>query len=162
MGSGPDGSGLGRAWRCWAALCLILGTVVVPLFWEVFSAGSILRFAGLPIRYAWFVLLALPLLRERWISPRWVAVALLGFSLLITGMTLINLFGLRFIHPGWFLALEWWQRPLYPWIEVLPRWTLLERPGYLWTVSLWHLLEGAVVAHLLFWRVGAASAVSDE
>jgi len=135
---------------------------VVPLFWEVFSAGTPLRFAALPIRYGWFILLALPVLRARWISPRWVAIALVSFSMLLTGMTLIDLLGFRFIHPGWFLAVEWWQRPMYPWLELLPRWTLLDRPGYLWMVCLWHLIEGAAVAHLLFWHVGRGDPQSSH
>ncbi len=141
------------AWRRWSALCLLAGTVVAPLFLEVFSEGTLLRFAALPLRAAWAWWLCRPILKLRWLPPRGVALGLAAFSALLSGVTLADLLGHGSVHPGWFLALEWWQRPIYPWLALLPRWTFLYRPGYLWTVAVWNLVEGMGVAVLLWrWR----------
>jgi len=141
-------------WRAWSAIALIAGTAVLPLFLEVFSGGAPTRFLAQPLRWAWAGLLVLPILRAGWLSPRLAALGVTAFTTLLSGIVLVDLAGLRFIHPGFLLALEWWQRGLYPWIEMLPRWYLLGRPGYLWIVAIWTFVEGAVVGHLLFWRVG--------
>ncbi|MEQ9398571.1 MAG: hypothetical protein RJQ04_05335 [Longimicrobiales bacterium] len=138
-------------WRGWAAACLLAGAVVAPLFLEVFSGGSPLRFLALPLRYAWIVWLVLPILAEGWLRPRAVAVALLGFATVLSGVILSDLATGASVHPGWFLTLEWWQRPLYPWLDLLPPWTALYRPGYLWTLATWNLVEAAVLAALA-WR----------
>lgn len=142
-------------WRGWACFCLLCGAVVAPLFLEVFAGGTWLRFTALPVRYGWLWFLALPLLRERWLSPRGASVALVSFALLLSGVTLLDLLGRGSVHPGWFLGLEWWQRPIYPWVDLLPRWYLRDRPGYLWTVAVWNAVEAAGVGWLL-WRQGGA------
>lgn len=140
-------------WRGWAALSLLAGTIVAPLFLEVFAGGSVLRFLALPLRYAWATVLCRPILREGWLRPRAVAVGLAAFTVTLSGVTLLDLSGRLSTHPGWFLTLEWWQRPVYPWLELLPRWSILNRPGYLWTVSLWNLAEGLAAATILArWR----------
>lgn len=138
-------------WRGWAAFCLLAGAVVAPLFLEVFSGGSALRFLALPLRYAWVWLLGRPVLAEGWLPPRVVAVALVLFGALVTGVTAFDLLGLgsRSVHPGWFLLLEWWQRPAYPWVDLLPRWSYGYRPGYLWTVCAWNLVEAVAVGAVL-------------
>ncbi len=139
-------------WRGWAALCLLSGAVVVPLFLEVFSGGSWLRFTALVLRYAWLWLLGLPILREGWLPARWAAVTLLGFCALVSGMVMTDLLGYGSVHPGWFLGLEWWQRPIYPWIDLLPRWHFRSRPGYLWIVCVWNVVEAAAVS-LVVWKI---------
>ncbi len=134
----------GRLWRGWSALCLIAGTVVLPLFWEVFSGGSVLRFLALPLRIGWIVGVVRPVLDLRWVDPRLPA-ALVG--VLVLGMTVavgVDLAGVRFMHPGFFLALEWWQRALYPWIELLPPFEVRARPGYLWVAWAANAVEGAL------------------
>lgn len=150
----------GLIWRGWAALCLLAGAVVLPLFLEVFAGGSVFRFLALPLRYAWAWWLGRPLLRAGWLPPRGVAVGLAAFSTLVSGVVLVDLAGFGSFHPGWFLGLEWWQRPAYPWIELLPRWFLRYRPGYLWTVALWNLLEAWAIG-LALWRWRPATALSD-
>jgi hypothetical protein len=145
----------GRVWRGWAALCLVAGTVVVPLFWEVFSGGSLLRFLALPIRAFWIGGPVRLLLRERWVDPR-VPAALVGG--IVGAMALavgLDLAGLRFVHPGWFLGMEWWQRPLYPWLALLPAFEAAGRPGYLWMVWAWTVVEG-VCAVLWLTRAGSS------
>ncbi|MDT8369606.1 MAG: hypothetical protein RQ745_10400 [Longimicrobiales bacterium] len=143
-----------RVWRAWAALCLVAGVVLVPLFLEVFSGGSPARFLALPLRYVWAFALALPILRAGWIPVRPLAIVLVGLTGTISAITLAELSGWIFTHPGWFLALEWWQRPIYPWIEAfLPRGRILDRPLYLWITSIWNGVEGAALAHYLFWHV---------
>jgi len=133
-------------WRGWSALCLLAGTVVLPLFLEVFAGGSLLRFAALPLRWAWALGPARAILRAGWLPPRAVAAGLTTLCLVLAGVPLLDLAGRASIHPGWFLALEWWQRPLYPWVELLPRGYLLWRPAYLWIVAAWTLAEGLAVA----------------
>lgn len=145
-------------WRAWAASCLLAGTVVVPLFLEVFAGGSPARFLALPLRWAWAWWLVRPLLAERWLPPRAVAVAVAGFCALVSGVTLVDLFGHGSFHPGWFLTLEWWQRPVWPWLELLPRSLFRYRPGYLWIASVWNLVEALFVGTLLWrWRPGAGA-----
>ena len=140
-------------WKGWAALCLLAGTVVVPLFWEVFSGGSALRFLAILIRYAWIRWLAWPILREGWLPTRWVAAGLLSFVVVLCGGVWADLLGFTRLHPGWFLTLEWWQRPLYPWLDLVPRFYVMDRPGYLWIAVLWTFVEGiAFTGLLLRWR----------
>jgi len=146
-----------RAWRAWAALCAALGVVVVPLFLEVFSGGSPVRFLAIGVRWLWAALLVLPVLRAGWLSPRVLGVGVAAFTTLVSGLVLADLAGLTFIHPGVILALEWWQRPIYPWLELLPNAWWLDRPAYLWILAAWNGLEGAIAGHLLFWKVGRAS-----
>jgi hypothetical protein len=146
-------------WRGWAAFCLLSGAAVAPLFLEVFAGGSALRFLALPLRYAWLAWLGLPILRQRWLPPRAVAVGLAAFALSVSGVTLVDLLAWREAHLGWFLALEWWQRPAYPWLDLLPRWWWLDKPGYLWTVSAWNLLEGVTVS-VLVWRLATPGRAS--
>lgn len=149
-------------WRGWAAACLLSGAVVAPLFLEVFSGGSPTRFLALPLRFAWIWWLGRPLLREGWLPPRAVAVALAAFVSLVSGMVLADMFGLGRFHPGWFLSLEWWQRPIYPWMALLPRGYLLDRPVYLWIACLWNLVEGLGIAAALWrWRVNAPPAAAE-
>jgi hypothetical protein len=125
---------------------------VAPLFLEVFAGGSPIRFLALPLRYAWVWCLGIPILREGWLPSRAVAVMLTAFCAVVSAVTLWDLVGLgyRSVHPGWFLGLEWWQRPLYPWVDLLPRWWWRDRPGYLWVVSAWNLVEGVALS-VLFW-----------
>ena len=144
-------------WRGWACFCLLSGAVVAPLFLEVFAGGTWLRFMALPLRYGWLLLLAFPLLRERWLSPRGTSVSLVLFALILSAVTFFDLLGHGSVHPGWFLGLEWWQRPIYPWIDLLPRWYLRDRPGYLWMVAAWNVVEAAGGGWLL-WRQGDPTA----
>jgi len=132
-------------------LCLLSGAIVAPLFLEVFAGGSWLRFTALPLRWAWLALLGLPIVREGWVPARGVAVLLVGFCVLLTGVTVADLLGFGSVHPGWFLGLEWWQRPVYPWVDLLPRGYVGYRPRYLWIVSIWNLLEALAVSAIL-WR----------
>lgn len=145
-------------WRGWAALCLLSGTVVLPLFLEVFSGGTVVRFLALPLRWAWAWWPGRAILRAGWLPARTFGVGLATFTLVLTGVPLLDLMGWTSVHPGWFLAMEWWQRPLYPWVELLPRGYLNWRPRYLWIVAFWTLLEGlAVAAALHRWRPGNGS-----
>ena len=142
-------------WRGWAALCLLAGAVVAPLFLEVFAGGSVVRFLALPLRYAWAWWLGRPLFVERWIGPRAVAAGLAAFATLVSGVVAADLLGFGSFHPGWFLTLEWWQRPAWPWLDLLPRGTIRYRPAYLWMACGWNLLEGWVLAVVLWrWRGG--------
>jgi hypothetical protein len=145
-------------WRGWAALCLLFGAVAAPLFWEVFSGGSWVRFLALPLRYAWLWWLGRPILLAGWLPPRLAAAALAGFCAVVSGVTLADLLGHGSVHPGWFLGLEWWQRPLYPWMDLLPRWYLRDRPGYLWIACAWNLCEGLAVS-AGFWRCASTANV---
>jgi len=113
----------------------------------------VLRFLALPLRGAWAWWLGRPILAAGWVPRRVFAVGLALFTLALSGITLFDLLGLGAgsVHPGWFLGLEWWQRPLYPWIELLPRWSLGYRPGYLWIACLWNAFEGFGLS-LLIWR----------
>lgn len=147
-----------RVWRAWAALCLAAGVVVAPLFLEVFSGGSPIRFLALPLRWVWAVALVLPVVRAGWVSARLLAVGVAGFTLALSAVVIADLAGLTMIHPGAILGLEWWQRGLYPWIELLPNRWILDRPSYLWIVAVWNAIEGAVAGHLLFWHVSPHSA----
>lgn len=144
---------MGRViWRGWSALCLLSGAVVAPLFLEVFAGGSWIRFLALPLRYAWLWWLGMPVLREGWLPPRVLAVALTAFCVCVSGITIVDLLGYGVVHPGWFLGLEWWQRGVYPWLDLLPRWWWRDRPGYLWAASAWNLAEGVAVS-ALFWSL---------
>jgi hypothetical protein len=148
-----EAGGASRLWRAWAALCLAAGVVVAPLFLEVFSGGAPTRFLALPLRYAWAILLVHPILRAGWFPARVLGVAVALFTVALSAAVLADLAGLIFIHPGAILALEWWQRGLYPWVELLPNVWILDRPSYLWIVAVWNAVEDAVVGHLLFWHV---------
>lgn len=154
--SGGSSSSIGtptKLWRLWAALALALGAVVAPLFLEVFSGGAPTRFLAIGVRWLWVGLLVWPILRAGWFPPRVLGVTLVAFTTLLSGVVLADLAGLTFIHPGAILALEWWQRPIYPWLELFPNAWWGERPSYLWIVALWNAVEGAVIGHLLFWKV---------
>lgn len=140
-------------WRGWAAFCLLAGAVVAPLFLEVFTSGTPIRFLALPLRFAWAWWPGRSILAEGWLSARGVSVGLAGFCALLSGVTFLDLLGFGSVHPGWFLTLEWWQRPLYPWLDLLPRWSMLHRPGYLWIASVWTFVEGfGVSVALRRWR----------
>ncbi len=140
-------------WRRWAASCLLAGTIIAPLFFAVFTGGTFLRFFALPLRYAWAWWLCRPILRDAWLPPRAVAIGLGVVCGLLSAVTLGNLLGFYSLHPGWFLTLEWWQRPIYPWLVPLPRWFYGLRPGYLWIAAFWTLMEGLAVSAMLWrWR----------
>ena len=136
-------------WRGWAGLCLIAGSVVAPLFLEVFSGGSGVRFLALPLRWGWFGLLGLTIVRDGWVSCRIASAALVSVTLPVSAATLIDLATSVTLHPGWFLALEWWQRALYPWLDLLPLGTVLDRPAYLWLACGWTIVESILVVGVL-------------
>ena len=146
-----------RIWQVWAGLCLALGVIIVPLFIEVFSGGTPVRFLAIVVRWLWALLLVLPILRLGWLSPRLLGVALAVFTTALSAAVFADLAGLVLLHPGVFLALEWWQRPFFPWLELLPNAWWLDRPAYLWLLAAWNALEGAIVGHLLFWHVGRSA-----
>jgi hypothetical protein len=138
-------------WRRWSAFCLLAGTIVVPLLVSWFLGNTFLLFLALPLRYAWGWWLDRPILREGWLPRRPVALGLGAICGVLSIVTLIDLLGIRTFHPGWFVALEWWQRPSYSWLGFLPRWFYGYRPDYLWIASLWTLVEGLAVSVIL-WR----------
>lgn len=142
-----------RVWRAWSAACVVAATVVVPLFVEVFAGGSPVRFAALPLRWAWMAGPVRGVLAAGWLPPRPVALVVAGGVLLLASGTGVDLAGLASLHPGWFLTLEWWQRALWPYLDLLPRALLGYRPIYLWVAWGWTVVEGAVAAVLL-WRLG--------
>ena len=152
-GDGTGGRRVQAGWRAWAGSCLASGVVVVPLFLEVFSGGAPTRFLAIVVRGLWAALLVLPILRAGWLHPRILGVAVAGFTTLLSAAVIADLAGLVVVHPGAILALEWWQRPIYPWLELLPNAWWYDRPSYLWIVAVWNALEGAVIGHLLFWKV---------
>lgn len=141
-------------WRAWAAVCVFGTTLVVPMVFVWFAGGSAVIYLGWPLRYLWAWFLGGPLLREEWIPVRLVAGGILASSLVLGGAVMGDLFGVWALHPGWFVALEVWQRPVYPWIAALPRWSFGGRPGYLWTLAAWTMVEGSVVGGALLVRVG--------
>lgn len=133
-------------WRAWSALCALAGVVLVPLVVEVVASGSPIRFVALPLRWAWAWVVVAPLLKEGWVRPATASAAFAGLAGGLAGMVLLDLAGLLTLPLGWFLALEAWQRPLYPWLDLLPRWAAADRPGYLWLAAVWTLAEAAAAA----------------
>jgi hypothetical protein len=82
-----------------------------------------------------------------------VAIVVAGICGLISAVTFGNLLGYYSVHPGWFVALEWWQRPIYSWLGFLPRWYYGWRPDYLWIACVWTFVEGLGVSAMLWrWR----------
>lgn len=143
----------GLIWRRWSAACLLLGTIVVPLLMAWFMGSTFLRFLALPLRYAWGWWFGRRIFLEGWLPRRPVAVVLACVCGALSVVTLIDLLGIHTFHRGWFVALEFWQRPLYSWLGYLPRWYYSWRPDYLWIASAWTLLEGLGVSVMLWrWR----------
>jgi hypothetical protein len=149
-------------WRRWSALCMLVGAILGPLVFIWVAGGTFLVFLAWPARYAWFWFLCRPLLRERWLDPRHVAVSVALLAGVISLATLVDLYGLVRVHPGWFVLLEAWQAPTYSWLGLSPRWYFWMRPDYLWIASSWTLVEGAAATVLLWrWRPVQAEATSE-
>lgn len=141
----------GLSWRAWAGLWTLAGTLVVPMLVVWFTGDTPLVYLAWPLRYLWAWGLCLPVLDHGWLPPRATATGVLAVSLTLGLVILGDLAGLWAVHPGWFVALEGWQTPVYAWVGRLPRWFLLGRPGYLWILGAWTMVEGAL-ASLVLWR----------
>jgi hypothetical protein len=136
-------------WEAWAGLCVLVGTLFAPMVFFWLAGGTALLYLAWPARYVWAWSLGRPVMSWGWLPVRPMAAALLsataGLGLAILG----DLAGLWSLAPAWFLALEAWQMPIYPWVAHLPAGRLLERPAYLWALCGWTLVEGAIATAAL-------------
>jgi hypothetical protein len=138
-------------WRRWSAFCVLSGTIIVPLVFIWVAGGTLLVFLAWPLRYLWAWFLCRPLLRDGWLSVRWVSVGLGLAAGLISLAVFVDLYGSVSVHPGWFVMLEAWQAPTYSWLGLMPRWYFWDRPDYLWLASSWTVVEATVLTAVL-WR----------
>jgi hypothetical protein len=130
---------------------VVLGTIGGPLAAVWALGASPLVVLAWPARYAWAWFFCRPLLQERWVPARAVALSVLAVAGTISMLTFADLAGLLAAHPGWFVLLELWQAPTYVWLNLLPRWYFWDRPDYLWIASSWTFLESAII-FVVLWR----------